>query len=122
MFRTSAPLHSTSPSLDASTPFRSFPLFPLFSLLTYSLLPLFPQHLPHLRSSTFCLTVVRCFRSFPLFSAFFIINLFIVHFLIVLLFHCSFLSLSQFSIVLHFVYSSDHFLAEVSSFSFRIPC
>src|SRR5271168_1979462 len=114
---------------------------------------LFPQHLPHLRSSTFRLTVVRCFRSFPLFSAiplfrsifctstvvrcfrffplffrsfplftFFIVNLFIVRFLIVLLFHCSFCHCHNFPLLSIFVYSSDRFLAEVLSFSFRIPC
>src|SRR5277367_4455312 len=48
IFRTSAPLHSASPSLDASALFRTFPHF----------------------------TIV-------------IVNLFIVRFLIVLLFHCS---------------------------------
>src|SRR5271156_137130 len=82
-------LFRTSPLLDASALFRTFPHF----------------------------TVVRCFHTFPHFSAFsafftfLIVNLFIVHFLIVLLFHCSL-----------FVYSSDHFLAEILSFSFRIPC
>src|SRR5271156_3242456 len=72
-------LFRTSPLLDASALFRTFPRFPLFSLfslLTYSLF---------------------------VFSLFF--------YSIVLLFHCSL-----------FVYSSDHFLAEVLSFSFRIPC
>src|SRR5271168_3345802 len=61
------------PLFSVFSAFPLFPLFPLFSSLTYSLLPLFPQPLPHPlprpRSSTFRLTVVRCFRSFPLFSA-----------------------------------------------------
>src|SRR5277367_857149 len=83
IFRTSAPLHSASPSLDASALFR-FSAFSAFHFFHCSLIHCSFSH-----------------RSFiPLFL----------------------LSLSQFSIVLHFVYSSDHFLAEVSYFSFRIPC
>src|SRR5271168_4890662 len=63
---------------------------------------------------------------FPLFT-FFIVNLFIVRFLIVLLFHCSLFHCSfchchNFPLFSIFVYRSDHFLAEVLSFSFRIPC
>src|SRR5271168_4739638 len=104
IFRTSAPLHSASPLLDASALFRTF---------------------PHFSASS----VVRCFRTFPHFSAFsafplfslltyslFVFSLFIYS---IVLFVIVF---SQFSIVLYFVYSSDHFLAEVLFFSFRIPC
>src|SRR5277367_3537617 len=126
-------LFRTFPLLDASTLFRTFPhfsafsAFSLFSLLTYSLFVFrtFP-HFSALHSTSPSLdasalfrtfphfTIVRCFHTFPHFFRFFtflIVNLFIVRFLIVLLFHCSL-----------FVYSSDHFLAEVLSFSFRIPC
>src|SRR5271156_6197493 len=94
---------------------------------------LFPQHLPHLRTSTFRLTVVRCFRSFPLFSASFRFSLFslltyslfvfsLFFYFIVLSFHCSFYHCHNFPLFSIFVYSSDRFLAEVLSFSFRIPC
>src|SRR5271168_4920422 len=88
--------------------------------------------IPLFRSIFHTSTIVRCFRSFPLFSAPFRFSLFsltyslfvysLFFYFIVLLFHCSFCHCHNFPLFSIFVYSSDRFLAEVLSFSFRIPC
>src|SRR5277367_2242425 len=97
-------LFRTSPLLDTSTLFRVFRFF------TFLIVNLFIVRFPHFSA------LFRTFPRFPLFSLFslltyslFVFSLFFYS--IVLLFHCSL-----------FVYSSDHFLAEILSFSFRIPC
>src|SRR5277367_2555845 len=105
-------LFRTSLLLDTSTLFRTFPhfsalfrtfphfsafsAFSLFSLLTYSLFvfrtfrffrSIFRTSAP-LHSDLPSLDASALFRIFPHFT-FLIVNLFIVRFLIVLLFHCS---------------------------------